>query len=80
MATVQRIFAEFADPYHRFTLTEIARALNVDDLATKRGGKWHASSVKYILRNPAYVPDVIDDKTFDRVQARLKELRPGPPT
>ena len=79
VATVRRIFAEFCHPYAHFTLSEIARALNVDEVATKHGRRWHASSVKYILRNAAYVPEVIDAEAFEQAQARLEWLRPGPP-
>ena len=79
VATVQRIFAEFCHPYAHATLSEIARALNTDEVATQRGGRWHASSVKYILRNAAYVPEVIDAALFEQAAARLQRLRPGPP-
>ncbi len=76
---VRRIFAEFCNPYARFTLSEIARALNVDEMATRHGRRWHASTVKYVLRNPAYVPDVVDADTWQAAQRRLQALRPGPP-
>ena len=78
VATVQRIFSEFTDVYHRFTLTEIARALNVDELATKHGKRWHASTVRYILANTAYA-DLVGREAFDAAAARLGQLRPGPP-
>lgn len=79
VATVRRIFAEFCHPYAHFTLSEIARALNVDEVATKQGRRWHASSVKYILQNGAYVPAVIDADLFGQAAARLQRLKPGPP-
>ena len=78
VATVQRIFSEFTDVYHRFTLTEIARALNVDELATKHGKRWHASTVRYILDNDVY-RELVGPETFDAAAARLGRLRPGPP-
>jgi len=78
VATVQRIYAEFCHPYAHATLSEIARALNTDEVATQRGGRWHASSVRYILRNPAYV-DLVGAVLFDQAQNRLQRLRPGPP-
>ena len=63
---VRRIFAEFGDSYHRFTLSEIARALNVDEAATQHGKRWHASTVRYILTNAAYAETgVIDSVTFN---------------
>ena len=77
--TVQRIFAEFTRLYAHATLSEIARDLNTDEVATARGGKWHAGTVRYVLRNVAYVPDVIDTSTFEAAQRRLAALRPGPP-
>ena len=79
VATVRYIFAEFVAPYRHTTLSEIARDLNTDEVATARGGKWHAGTVRYVLRNVAYVPDVIDTSTFEAAQRRLQALRPGPP-
>ena len=79
VAIVQRIFAEFTRLYARATLSEIAAGLNTDEVATQRGGRWHAATVRYILRNAAYVPDVISYSTFMIAQARLQTLRPGPP-
>jgi hypothetical protein len=79
VATVQRIYAEFCHPYAHATLSEIARGLNTDEVATQRGGRWHASSVRYILCNPAYVPEVINAELFEQAAARLARLRPGPP-
>lgn len=76
---VRRIFAEFCEPYRRPALSEIAAALNVDQVPTQRGCRWHASTVRYILQNSAYVPDVIDVATFEQAQQRLQRLRSGPP-
>jgi DNA invertase Pin-like site-specific DNA recombinase len=39
------------------SLAGIARALNADAVPTKRGGKWHASTVRYLLRNDLYEPN-----------------------
>ncbi len=50
-AVVVRIFAEFTRPYFNTGLSEIAEALNVDDIPTQRGAMWHASARRYILRN-----------------------------
>jgi DNA invertase Pin-like site-specific DNA recombinase len=36
------------------TLAAIADHLNASDISTKRGGQWHASTIKYILDNPLY--------------------------
>jgi DNA invertase Pin-like site-specific DNA recombinase len=35
-------------------LRSIAERLNADDVETKSGGEWHASTVKYVLDNPKY--------------------------
>ena len=78
-AIVRRIFAEFCHPYAHATLSEIARALNTDEVATRRGGQWYASTVRYILCNAAYVPGLINAEAFEQAQARLQRLRPGPP-
>ena len=37
-------------------LSAIARRLNGDKVATKRGGRWYASTVRYLLRNDLYTP------------------------
>ena len=80
VAIVQRIFAEFTRLYARATLSEIAAGLNTDEVATQRGGKWHASTVRYILRNRRYaVQGVIAEELFEAAQRRLEGIRPGPP-
>ena len=38
----------------RYSINAIARKLNEDSYETKRGGKWHASTISYILKNPVY--------------------------
>ena len=79
VATVRRIFSEFCHPYQHATLSEIAKGLNVDQVATQRGGKWYAATVRYILSNEGYVPTVISQSAFDAAARRLQALRPGPP-
>lgn len=79
VVTVRRIFAEFTRLYAHATLSEIAAGLNTDEVATQRGGKWYAATVRYILSNEAYVPDVIGESTFEAAARRLHALRPGPP-
>lgn len=39
---------------HNMGLRAIARFLNQESIPTLRGGKWHACTVRYILRNPIY--------------------------
>ena len=36
------------------SLNQIARQFNFDGIKTKRGGKWYASTLSYILKNPIY--------------------------
>ena len=80
VATVQRIFREFTQLYAHATLSEVAKDLNTDEVATRRGAQWHASSIAYVLRNPAYAEHgVISQSTFEAAQGRLKQLRRGPP-
>jgi len=53
LATVARIHAWSADG---MSLAAIARQLNDEDVPTKRGGSWYASTVRYLLRNDLYTP------------------------
>lgn len=38
----------------RLSLGKIARRLNQENIPTKRGGRWHPATVKYILKNTKY--------------------------
>lgn len=38
------------------SLAAIARRLNEEGVPTKRGGRWHPSTVRYLLRNELYEP------------------------
>jgi site-specific DNA recombinase len=49
--TVRRIFKMRATGK---TLQAIADALNEENVPTKLGGRWHATTVRYILDNPKY--------------------------
>ncbi len=51
LATVARIRELSADGA---SLSGIARRLNADAVPTKRGGRWYASTVRYLLRNDLY--------------------------
>ncbi len=80
-AIVARIFSEFTRPYIRAGLSEIADGLNVDAVPTQRGGKWFASTVRYILRNQVYAEAphaIISRGVYDQAQSRLASLRMGP--
>ena len=80
-AIVQRIYAEFCRPHFHTGLSEIAADLNTDEIATQRGGKWYASTIKYVLSNATYAEAphaIITIATFDQAQDRLASLRMGP--
>ena len=50
--TVKAIFK--IKRHKRMGLRQIARELNTQGIPTARGGKWHASTVRYVLDNPLY--------------------------
>ena len=78
---VVRIFQEFTRAYIRAGLTEIAEGLNVDEVPTQRGGRWFASTVRYILGNQVYAEEphaLISRATFDQAQSRLASMQRGP--
>ena len=79
--TVRRIFSEFTRPYIRAGLSEIAEGLNVDEVPTQRGGKWYASTVRYILSNPVYAEEphaIISRGAYERAQSRFASMQRGP--
>ncbi len=49
--TIKRIYRESKEGH---SLRAIADRLNLNQITGKRGGKWYASSVSYILSNPLY--------------------------
>ncbi len=92
-AVVRRIFDEFTRTYTHTTLSEIADGLNIDNVPTQRGGKWHASTIRYVLSNGWYAglvqfdgqepvigeqPVIVSKDVYDAVQRRLDALQPGP--
>ena len=81
-AIVQRIYAEFCRPHFHTGLSEIAADLNVDGVPTQRpGGRWYASTIKYLLSNPTYAEAphaIVSIATFNQAQDRLASLRMGP--
>ena len=80
-AVVRRIFAEFTRLYAHAGLTEIAAGLNVDAIPTQRGGKWHASTVRYVLSNATYATEphaIISRAAYDQAQSRLVSMQRGP--
>lgn len=88
-AIVRRIFTEFLAEE---TMTAIAHRLTADCIATKNGGQWDASTIRYILRNGSYCgltqwdgaeesaalyPAIITEDTYRQALAALAALRPG---
>jgi len=53
-----------------WNLLQIADQLNTMDIPTARGGRWHASTVKYILENPRYKGRVV----YSGVVAKRSDL------
>ena len=80
-AVVRRIFAEFTRPYFHTGLSEIAADLNADGIPTQRGGRWFASTVRYILGNAVYAEElhaIITHGTYQQAQNRLATMQMGP--
>ncbi|MEK6558022.1 MAG: recombinase family protein, partial [Candidatus Margulisiibacteriota bacterium] len=50
--TIKKIF--YLKRYKKLSLYKIASYLNENDYRTARGGKWNASSIRYILQNKIY--------------------------
>ena len=87
-ATVRAIFARFLAGDG---LTALARDLNAAGAATAHGGRWYASTVRYILSNglyagrsqwdgtdaPAAHHALIDDAAYQAALRRLADLRRG---
>ena len=87
---VRRIFCEFN---RGASLSDIAQELNAAQIRTQRGGKWYASTVRYVLSNgfhaglmqyagqepvPGEHPAIVTREAYDAAQRRLDALRPGP--
>lgn len=80
-AVVQRIFDEFTRVHLHTGLSEIADGLNVDGIGTQRGGRWYASTVRYILGNSIYTDEpraIVGRGTYQQAQNRLTSMRKGP--
>lgn len=60
---VRRIFRERLSGR---SLRQISNDLTNDEIATKRGGKWQANTIKTILENPFYVGVYIQNNTLLR--------------
>lgn len=60
---VRRIFRERLSGR---SLRQISADLTNDDIATKRGGKWQANTIKTILENPFYVGIYVQNNTVLR--------------
>jgi len=56
------------------SLKQIAEKLNELGVETKRGGKWHKSTIKGILGNKEYV-NIVGDTLFNNIQELLKSKK-----
>ena len=89
-ATVRRIFSAFVGGA---ALLHIADGLNRDGVATKRGGRWYASTVRHVVNNGAYAglaqwdgvevdstayPAIVERGVYEAAAARLACLPMGP--
>ena len=52
---VQQIFAWYTDLAQPHTLYQVTKRLNTEGIPPPRGCRWHASTVRNLLRNPAYI-------------------------
>jgi hypothetical protein len=58
------------------TMAEIAEKLNTDNVQTKRGGKWHRSTIGLILRNEEYVNiGFVSQEIFQKVNKNLRKAQ-----
>ncbi|WCT61107.1 recombinase family protein [Limosilactobacillus portuensis] len=58
---VRKIFQQFS---HGMSASRIAKELNHNCVATKRGGQWRSNTVINILRNSNYTGDMLCQKTY----------------
>jgi len=67
---IQKIFQSYESGK---SLGTIASQLNNNNVKTKRGGKWHKSTVKYILDNKEYVNlGYITKSKYEKIQNLLR--------
>lgn len=57
------------------SLRSIAETLNDAGVPTKRGGDWHASTVRYVLENPKYKGRLVQTFDGETVEADAEDLR-----
>lgn len=88
--TVRSIFQWFCEGVG---MANIANRLNLKGVGTAKGGKWYASTVKYILSNGLYAglaqwddvetvgahPPIISTETYEQAHARMLTIKPGKP-
>jgi DNA invertase Pin-like site-specific DNA recombinase len=72
VATLERIFREFADD--RKGLTAIANALNEEGILSVTKNKWDACTVTNVLRNPKYLGKQIWGRTTEFLSGPPKRL------
>jgi site-specific DNA recombinase len=80
-AIVAQIFAWFTDPQQPATLQWVARQLTTQGVPAPKGGRrWSRSSIRSILRDPAYIGTTYSGRTRTVRSARRKSpLRPMGP-
>jgi site-specific DNA recombinase len=80
-AIVAQIFAWYTDPQTPATLSWVATQLTEAGIPTPRGGpRWNRSTIRAILRDPAYVGTTYSGRTRTvRAQRRKSPLQPVGP-
>lgn len=68
---VKRIFAMREEG---FSFRKIAEILNTEGICTKRGGKWYASTIRYICTNPKYQGVQVYRFGEEEIQGAIKPI------
>jgi site-specific DNA recombinase len=72
-AVIEQIFAWYTQPDQRLSLYEVAKRLSDSHLPTPQGAEcWNVTSVRGILRNPAYAGTAYSGRTREVVPQRRK--------
>ena len=68
--TIKNIF--HMKRYKRYSMNRIAELLNKENIATARGGKWYASTIKSILDNKTYTKGILNYKGVESHKGDLR--------
>ena len=72
-AVIEQIFAWYTQPDQRLSLYEVAKRLSDSHIPTPQGAvRWNVSSVRGILRNPAYTGIAYSGRTCEVAARRRK--------